>query len=129
MKRSNAFITWRRVGSGGSSIWVTKWSEKDTLFSACNSEVEVLPRTNHHASSFTCIEIYEKLSLYSLITWGKMNLLPWGIEGWRLSLLFVWDRFFLIWCSERETFQHWCPFERALFSLGRGENAAYPILK
>ena len=46
--------TWNVVTSDGNSMWVTKRSEKETLFRAYSSEVEVLPRINHHASSLSC---------------------------------------------------------------------------
>lgn len=38
----------------GNSMWATRRSEKEILFRAYKSEVEVLPRTNHHASTLTC---------------------------------------------------------------------------
>lgn len=47
-------FTWRLDGVRGNFIEVTKWSEKETLFKAYSSDVEVLPRTNHHCSSFIC---------------------------------------------------------------------------
>ncbi|PIA58139.1 hypothetical protein AQUCO_00500229v1 [Aquilegia coerulea] len=56
-------ITWRLIGSDGNTMQVIKRSEKETLFSAYNSEVEAFPRTNHQASSFTC----KKLELAILL--------------------------------------------------------------
>lgn len=47
-------FTWRLAGVRGNFIEVTKWSETETLFKAYSSDVEVLPRTNHHCSSFIC---------------------------------------------------------------------------
>lgn len=57
-------LTWTEVNVDGNSIWVTKWSVKETLFKAYSSEVDVLPRTSHHASSFSC-KNKNKLSLFT----------------------------------------------------------------
>lgn len=45
--------TLREVMLGGNSMCVIRRPVNDTLFTAKSSEVEVSPRTNHHASSFT----------------------------------------------------------------------------
>jgi len=57
-------LTWTEVNVDGNSIWVTKWSVKETLFKAYSSEVDVFPRTSHHASSFSC-KNKNKLSLFT----------------------------------------------------------------
>lgn len=55
---------------------VTKRSEKETLFKAYSSEVEVLPSTSHHASSFICKRTC-KLIYINLLARTELGILPW----------------------------------------------------
>lgn len=60
-------FTWKSFLFGGNCMVVTKRSEKETLFKAYSSDVEVLPSTSHHASSFICKRTCNLMSIWNFL--------------------------------------------------------------
>lgn len=113
----------------GNFMRVTTRSVKEILLRACNSEVEVLPRINHHASSFNWKSITKtRLKTHEFQTWPKNNTtndIPLENEGWKLLKLFCgWVSPTECWDWERCHCRH--PFLVSWVSLEYGESFVDP---